>query len=283
MTSTLSTGLLAVDVGSSRVKLGWYAPPADCPGEVSAGQLPMVASGLPLPEQLLELDGGAGDAPFDTAALANWLDMLPMQGARCLIASVRRATSRQLQDLLTDRRFAEVRELRHDELPIANRTEQPERVGIDRLLCAVSANHLRHPDRAAIVVDMGSAITVDLVAADGGFEGGAILPGIALAARALQAGTDVLPQVDLATIADPPDALGQSTRAAIAAGLHWGALGAVREIIARLGPAIAMPRDLFITGGDARRVADDLSTAEQPARLHEQMVLSGIRLTDAQP
>ena len=55
------------------------------------------------------------------------------------------------------------------DLPLAVALERPDMVGIDRLLDAVAANRLRRPEAAAVLVDVGTAITVDLVAADGDF------------------------------------------------------------------------------------------------------------------
>jgi type III pantothenate kinase len=104
-------------------------------------------------------------------------------------------------------------------------------VGIDRLLDAVAANRLRHPAAPAVVVDVGTAITVDLVAADGSFQGGAILPGIAMSARALHAFTDLLPLVDVRELSSPPPPLGTSTVAALQSGLFWGAVGAIRQLL----------------------------------------------------
>ena len=267
MTNALmSTALLAIDVGSSRVKLGWYAPGDG--GQPTSGELPQ-------PDAMLELAGGSEAEGLDAEALAAWLDTLPCEGARCFISSVRRSTAQQMGELLAGRGFAELRELQHADLPITNRTREPERVGIDRLLAGVAANRLRRPDHAAVVVDAGSAVTVDFVSAEGHFEGGAILPGIALGARALQAGTDVLPQVELASD-EPPPAVGKSTHEAIAAGLHWGAVGAVREIVTRIAQTVSQPVELFVTGGDGSRIADSLSTADLPAQCHANLVLAGI-------
>ena len=64
-----------------------------------------------------------------------------------------------------------------------------------------------------MIVDVGSAITVDLVSADGAFLGGAILPGIAMSARALHEFTDLLPLVDMSELTAPPPALGNGHRA----------------------------------------------------------------------
>ena len=95
-------------------------------------------------------------------------------------------------------------------------------VGIDRLVDAVAVNRLREPGRAAVIVDVGTAITVDLVAADGAFLGGSILPGLAMSARAMHEFTDLLPLVDVSELSEPPPALGTATEEAMRSGLFWG-------------------------------------------------------------
>src|SRR6185295_3956598 len=111
--------------------------------------------------------------------------------------------------------------------------EEPARVGIDRLLAALAANHLRRPERAAIVADLGTAITVDLLSENGTFEGGAILPGIGMSSRALAEQTDALPRVAIEPSQGTPTSLGKSTEAAIRSGLYWGTIGAMSELIGR--------------------------------------------------
>src|SRR5579883_792433 len=71
------------------------------------------------------------------------------------------------------------------ELPLRVLVERPDHVGIDRLLDAVAANSRRLPDRAAVIIDAGSAVTVDLLDESGAFVGGVILPGFRLMARSL--------------------------------------------------------------------------------------------------
>jgi type III pantothenate kinase len=127
--------------------------------------------------------------------------------------------------LLTDKR----------RLPLEIEVDFPERVGIDRLLNAVAANAIRDLSQPAIIVNSGTAVTVDLVGGEGAFLGGAILPGILLSAKALHAETTTLPHVDpWKLLKDEPPVLGKNTEAAIASGLYWGHLGAVRELVGRL-------------------------------------------------
>src|SRR5205085_7856667 len=80
-------------------------------------------------------------------------------------------------------------------LPLATALPQPEKAGIDRLFNAVAVNSRRRPNAAAVVVDAGSAVTVDLVDEHGVFRGGAILPGLRLMAQALHDYTALLPAV----------------------------------------------------------------------------------------
>ena len=70
------------------------------------------------------------------------------------------------------------------DLPLKIDSERPDMVGIDRLLGAVAVNAMRPAHRPAVVIYFGTAITVDLVSPEGTFQGGAILPGIGMLARA---------------------------------------------------------------------------------------------------
>jgi type III pantothenate kinase len=154
--------------------------------------------------------------------------------------------------------------------------ERPDMVGIDRLLDALAANRLRQPGRAAIVVDVGSAVTVDLVSPDGAFCGGAILPGIGMSARALHEFTDLLPLLDLSELTAPPPPLGTATVPAMQSGLFWGTVGAIRELSQQMGDGLAEPAQLILAGGAGPAVAKLLGPE---ARFVPHLTLSGIALT----
>src|SRR3972149_2904514 len=143
------------------------------------------------------------------------------------LASVNRPGATRLINWLRERRPDDsVTLLCAGDLPLVVRLERPDMVGIDRLVDAVAVNHLRQPGRPAVIVDVGTAITVDLVSADGAFLGGSILPGLEISARALHEFTDLLPLIDISEFSDPPPALGMSTEAAMRSGLFWGTIGA---------------------------------------------------------
>jgi type III pantothenate kinase len=126
-----------------------------------------------------------------------------------------------------------------------------------------------------VVVDVGSAITVDLVSPAGVFLGGAILPGIAMSARAMNSFTDLLPRVDMSELAAPPPAVGTATDPAMRSGLFWGAVGAIRQLIERMAFEVGGDPEVFLTGGAAPAVAELLGPH---ARHVPNLTLSGIAL-----
>ncbi len=156
-------------------------------------------------------------------------------------------------------------------LPLRVSLAEPDKVGLDRLLDAVAANALRPPSRPAVIIDAGSAVTVDLVDGDGTFCGGAIIPGFRPMAQALHDYTALLPLVQIDV--EPP-ALGKSTTAAMHAGIYWTLVGGVRMLAEKIAGAEARPH-VFLTGGDADKIA-----AHFPgARLEPTLTLTGILQT----
>lgn len=275
--------VLAIDVGSSCVKLGWFPSPGDCASKPStgpsSGDLAIAAPLVPAPAETLRLVHTESSDGDWLAELDGWLDGLPLPAeAACLVGSVHRTAADQLCERLVQRRL-HPRRLTAADLPLTVRMAEPERVGIDRLLGALAANRLRSPGVPAIAVDMGTAITVDLIAADGAFEGGAILAGPTLSLLALHGGTASLPRLDATILDEPPSAIGKSTTQAMAAGAYWGTLGAVRELIQRISDDLNAKPELFVTGGAAGPFAPRLAGGNLlPARHVPHLVLAGIRI-----
>jgi type III pantothenate kinase len=277
--------LMAVDIGNSRVKLGQFK--RECSGEndASNGVRAVDDPLLPEPVATFDLPIRHDTGEFDSKRLVAWCNEHLTNGTTWRIASVHRAAAARLSTVLSEwaaqsKKDCPIRQLTYSDVPIEIRVEEPARVGIDRLLAALAADRLRQHDRAAIVVDLGTAITVDLVDLDGAFAGGAILPGIATSARALAEQTDALPQVSLEFLDKPPAALGKSTVPAIESGIYWGAIGAIRELVSQLSTPFQILPDLFVTGGASRQVADLLKT-HGAVRHVPNLVLSGIVLVKA--
>lgn len=270
----MSGALIAVDVGNSRIKLGRF--------DLTAAS----ASPLPAPSETVEVPLTDRAGQFDKRLLTDWLRRLPPATA-WLVASVHRGAADRLCQLLAGSESADparrVRQLVHSDVPITVNVPAPERVGIDRLVAAAAANRLRRPGHGAIVVDHGSAITVDLVDATGAFAGGAILPGTAMAARALTEQTDALPQVAVDRLSDATPPVGDCTVAAIESGLYWGTRGAVRQLVEQIAAGQTAPPDVMVTGGGAADLAQGLADLTGLTAKHvPHLVLAGIALIDGQ-
>ena len=137
-------------------------------------------------------------------------------------------------------------------LPIATALPEPERIGTDRLCCAAAA--FQRLGQACVVVDAGTALTIDCVSDDGVFLGGAILPGMKMQAGALHAGAARLPAVELT---DPTWVFGRSTAEAITGGIVYGLRGAVCERIEAYATELRKWPLVILTGGDAELLGLD--------------------------
>ena len=159
------------------------------------------------------------------------------------------------------------------EYPFAILVDRPSKTGPDRL--AAAAGVAAAGCREAVIVDAGTAITVDVLSKEG-FLGGAIFPGTALLYRALHDGTAALPLVrGSAGEAELP---GRNTKDAIAAGVEAGAIGAVKELVARSRRRVSRKAGIWVTGGGGASLAASLG---RETRFEPDLVLRGLsRLFD---
>ena len=130
-------------------------------------------------------------------------------------------------------------------VPIGNAYLTPATLGRDRLAAAVGAATL-YPRRNALIVDFGTAVTLDFVSADGVFRGGCISPGMAMRFRALHEYTAALPLCDAT---DSAELLGRTTDEAVRLGVMNSLAFEIEGYIARMQGEI---EDLCVifTGGD---------------------------------
>ncbi len=115
------------------------------------------------------------------------------------------------------------------ETGLDNRYDDPEAVGADRIVNAVAAG--KHYGFPAIIVDIGTATTVEAVDGEGCYLGGAILTGIYVSLEALVSRTAKLPSVDLEE--EPPRVIATNTPDSIRSGFIYGYAGAVDALIRR--------------------------------------------------
>ncbi len=130
------------------------------------------------------------------------------------------------------------------------RYRNPLEVGSDRIAGAIAAASL-FPDKNAVIVDFGTATTIDALTAERDYLGGLIMPGLRLAMESLDARTARLPKVE---IRKPPELLGRSTVESIQAGLYYGNVAILRHLCAEVRERYfaGQPTVLIGTGGFAR-------------------------------
>ncbi len=150
------------------------------------------------------------------------------------------------------------------------RYEDPRAVGADRIVDAVAVRHLY--GGPACVVDFGTATTFDAISAQGEYLGGAIAPGIGVAAEALFRRAAKLPRVDLRR---PPAAIGRNTTHAMQSGLLFGYVGLVEGMVSRFRAELGPQMKVVATGGLAELIAGETSVIDIVAPW---LTLEGLRL-----
>lgn len=239
--------LVTIDVGNSRIKLGLFARALNV---ATDGRLPEC-----LRSMAITLDE---EVPW--SELAQWARQTPGVINLVVLGGVNPRGRDKILDGWPATRWPDPVVIDNPfVLPLAIDVESPRTVGVDRLLNAVAANVIRPVGQAMIIVDSGTATTVDVVSAAGVFEGGAILPGFQLCARALHQYTAFLPHIANDELAGhTPEPLGKNTRDALKSGLFWGQLGAVKELVQHLRQQLPDDPLLIVTGGAGRLLVPQL-------------------------
>jgi type III pantothenate kinase len=150
------------------------------------------------------------------------------------------------------------------------RYDSPRDVGADRIVDAAATYRLY--GGPACIVDFGTATTFDAVSETGDYLGGAIAPGIGIAAEALFSRTSKLPQVDLAR---PPRAVGSNTVHAMQSGLIFGYVGLVEGMVARFRAELGENMRVIGTGGLAPTIAQETDVIQV---VNPWLTLEGLRL-----
>ncbi len=131
----------------------------------------------------------------------------------------------------------------------------PAEVGADRIAGAIAGTQL-YPGQNLLIIDLGTATTVEVIRQGHDYLGGVIMPGLNLSMQALDQGASKLNTVE---ILRPDTCLGQTTATSIQSGLYHGHLGALREICATLGNELfeGKPSPVIATGGFAPLFANE--------------------------
>ncbi len=151
--------------------------------------------------------------------------------------------------------------------------DNPDKVGADRLVNAYIGAKLFKPP--LIIVDFGTATTIDFISPDGSFLGGSICPGFQVAARALAQSTALLPHVQFAI---PESPIGKNTEQALVSGIFFSMVGQVEEIIRRIKAEVAEEMNIsrittLATGGGAEAL---LAYCPSIANMDSDLILKGL-------
>jgi type III pantothenate kinase len=148
--------------------------------------------------------------------------------------------------------------------------EDPAAVGADRIVDAAAAYQLH--GGPACIVDFGTATTFDAISSDGAYLGGAIAPGIGIAAQALFERTAKLPRVELAR---PPAAIGRNTVHSMQSGLLFGYVSLVEGMVARFRQELGAQTRVIGTGGLAEVIGRETPVIQI---LAPWLTLDGLRM-----
>lgn len=149
-------------------------------------------------------------------------------------------------------------------------TDNPREVGADRVVNAAAAHRLY--GGPVIVIDFGTATTVDAVSKEGDYLGGAIAPGIGIAAEALFERASKLPRIELIA---PQHAIGKNTVASMQSGIIFGYVGLIESLVARIRRELGGKARVVATGGFAAVMAKETKVVDV---VDTHLTLTGLRL-----
>ncbi|MBO6739233.1 MAG: type III pantothenate kinase [Phycisphaerales bacterium] len=228
---SLTRPMIAVAIGNTRTRVGIMAGTECLKAQSLRSSEPQaIAEEI---QQLWKDYGDGGDDPV------------------IVLSTVSNSTADSVEQAIESAEIGSVYRFGRD-IPIPVRhtlTKSGEKtVGQDRLLCAIGA--YRVVKQACIVVDLGTAITVDFVDGEGVFHGGAILPGIGMMFEALHEKTAHLPQLKYEK-QDPSDlSPAKQTDLAMQLGVNACVHGSIRWLAERYAEFYEGYPQIIVTGGD---------------------------------
>ena len=180
--------------------------------------------------------------------VARWPEIATLAAPSILAASVNDSVADRLASMIEDQLTVEVYRVGDDVPAPIGQCLDPETItGVDRLLNAAAA--FERVRQACVIIDAGTAITIDFVDGEGTFHGGAIAPGARLQLKALHDHTALLP--DLEFTRPDADPFGRNTAQAMLHGVHYGISGMVRRLAELYAQAYGAYPQVIATGGDA--------------------------------
>ncbi len=249
---------VVVDIGNSRIKFA-LSDECDELDEDEIARLP------------------ADDSEAWDAQLRQWA---VSRVAGWEVASVHPARLAKLREWIAGR-FESVRVVdSFRQIPLKLNVDFPETVGLDRLLNAVAFKEFLPKGTPGIIIDVGTAVTIDLIDEYHVFQGGAILPGPRLMFESLHRHTANLPLVETHAI-PVVEVPGRHTRHAMEAGVMAAQLGAAEYLVREYAARCANPPWVILTGGALGALADYNFPGIECCRTDPLLTLKGIQLAVA--
>ena len=247
--------LLAIDIGNTNITLGLYQ------GETLGPRWRLATAHERMPDeyglQLIGLFNHAGIKTSDVTAIAMASVVPPLTGVWAQACK----TYLNSDPLIVEAGVKTGVRVRYDD---------PKQVGADRICDAAAVQQLY--GGPACIVDLGTGTTFDAITENGDYLGGAIAPGIGIAAEALFQRAAKLPRVDLVR---PPSAIGKNTVHSMQSGLLFGYVGLVEGMVARFRAELGPNMKVIGTGGLAELIARETSVIEIIAPW---LTLEGLRM-----
>lgn len=249
--------LIAVDIGNTNITIGLFLKSVE--------------------EQVTSIPGDSTDKL--TECFKDFWEKVPVsemskekkRDGVIVVSSVKPVWTSQVKKIVEDALGEKIYLIGKDiPLPMDISIKEADKIGTDRVLAAAAAYSV--VEKAIVIVDFGTALTIDLVDDRGIFLGGAILPGFEICAEGLNKHTAQLPKIK---VTKPKLPFGQTTTEAINCGLYYSAIGTLQEIIRRYAEKIGTWPQTVITGSAAKIIKDDCDFIDSYV---PNMVVKGIAL-----
>ena len=222
--------LLAVDIGNTNIGLGLF---------------------LKDEESTVESVAGEAKGKVEKCLVSMWEKIPVVMGSKekkrdgfIVVSSVKPEWTKVVRQIakekLDERIYVVGKEVGY---PMDLSVKEPDKVGSDRVLSAAAAYAVI--EDAAVVIDFGTALTIDLVDERGIYLGGVICPGFQMSASALHESTALLPEIN---VSHPEKPYGQTTEEAINCGLYYSAVGTIKEVVEQYAEAIGKWPQTILTG-----------------------------------
>ena len=248
--------LLALDIGNTKIFLGIFnGRKLVCSNRISS-----------------DIRGTSGQYRSEISRIIEQAEVNPRQIKGVIISSVVPALNPVFKNVFL--RWLKLRPLfisARLKTIVNIKCNNPLEVGADRIAVAAAAWRI-YNRKPLIVVDFGTAVTFDVVNNKGDYLGGVIAPGMEISSMALSEKTALLP---LIKIRKPLRVVGKNTVECIEAGIYYGFMGMVKEIIERIKRETGIAPVIIATGGYAGFMAKELPLFD---RVHTGLVLEGMRL-----